>query len=103
MKILRKPYAKSFARAAKFSRMKNTHTSQAPRLSHLSNLQHTIGNRAFGQLIQTKLKIGQPEDRFEREADHVADTIMRMPEPPLQRQPEEGDLRRQPEEDEEGL
>ena len=29
--------------------------------------------------IQTKLKIGEPNDRFEQEADRVADQVMRMP------------------------
>ncbi len=29
--------------------------------------------------IQTKLTIGEPGDRFEQEADHVADRVMRMP------------------------
>ena len=31
--------------------------------------------------IQAKLKIGSPGDRFEREADRVADQVMRMPAP----------------------
>ena len=40
-------------------------------------------------LIQAKLTIGQPNDRYEQEADRVADTVMRMPDPKVQRQPEE--------------
>jgi hypothetical protein len=32
-------------------------------------------------LIQAKLTINQPNDRYEREADRVADLVMRMPEP----------------------
>jgi hypothetical protein len=44
--------------------------------------------------IQTKLIIGQPNDRYEQEADRVADEVMRMPEPQVQRQVE-------PEEEEE--
>lgn len=31
--------------------------------------------------VQTKLKVGAPNDRFEREADRVADTVMRPPSP----------------------
>lgn len=31
--------------------------------------------------IQTKLTIGQPNDKYEREADGVAEQVMRMPEP----------------------
>lgn len=37
--------------------------------------------------FQTKLTINQPGDRYEQEADRVADQVMRMPEPSLQRQP----------------
>ncbi|HEX5732114.1 MAG TPA: DUF4157 domain-containing protein [Blastocatellia bacterium] len=33
-----------------------------------------------GPLIQTKVKIGQPNDKLEQEADRVADQVMRMPE-----------------------
>lgn len=49
-------------------------------------LQQTIGNQAVQRLlqssqIQAKLKISQPGDPFEQEADRVADTVMRMPEP----------------------
>jgi hypothetical protein len=31
--------------------------------------------------VQTKLKIGQPGDKYEQEADRVAELVMRMPEP----------------------
>ena len=37
---------------------------------------------------QYKLTIGQPDDKYEQEADRVADQVMRMPDPKLQRQPE---------------
>ncbi|MHB8595734.1 MAG: eCIS core domain-containing protein [Ktedonobacteraceae bacterium] len=36
-------------------------------------------NHHVPAIIQTKLTIGQPGDQFEREADSVADTVMRMP------------------------
>ena len=36
-------------------------------------------------LIQTKLAINQPGDQYEQEADRVAEQIMRMPDPVLQR------------------
>jgi outer membrane protein OmpA-like peptidoglycan-associated protein len=42
-------------------------------------LHRKIGNKAVGQLIQAKLKIGQPGDKYEQEADRVADQVMRMP------------------------
>jgi hypothetical protein len=38
--------------------------------------------------VQRKLTISQPGDKYEREADRVADQVMRMPEPRLQRQTE---------------
>jgi peptidoglycan hydrolase-like protein with peptidoglycan-binding domain len=44
-------------------------------------LRHTIGNRALNRLIQARLKISQPGDEYEREADHVADYVLRSPEP----------------------
>jgi hypothetical protein len=45
--------------------------------------------------IQAKLVVGQPGDKYEQEADRVADEVMRIPESQVQRQPEE--------EEEEGL
>lgn len=44
-----------------------------------------------GVPIQTKLIIGSPNDKYEQEADRVADRVMRMPEPELQRQVDEED------------
>ena len=60
-------------------------------------------------LIQTKLTIGEPGERYEQEADRVAEQVMRMPGPDREEQVEEigrmparGDqLRRQPVEEEE--
>lgn len=42
-------------------------------------------------LIQAKLTIGQPNDKYEQEADRVADIVMHMPEPKVQRQKEPED------------
>ena len=39
--------------------------------------------------LQAKLTIGQPNDKYEQEADRVADEVMRMPEPRIQRQVEQ--------------
>ncbi|MHC1599758.1 MAG: eCIS core domain-containing protein [Candidatus Methanospirareceae archaeon] len=67
------------------------------RASALLALQQTHGNRYVQRVvtgIQAKLKIGQPGDIYEQEADRVAEQVMRMPEPPVQRQVE-------PEEEEE--
>ena len=53
--------------------------------------------------FQAKLTIGQPNDQYEQEADRVAEQVMRMPEPKVQRFcPEcEEELQRQPMEEEE--
>lgn len=53
-------------------------------------LQKTAGNQAVRRLIksralQAKLRIGQPDDIYEQEADRVAEQVMRMPDPVLQR------------------
>ena len=67
------------------------------RASALLALQQTHGNRYVQRVvtgIQAKLKIGQPGDIYEQEADRVAEQVVRMPEPQVQRQVE-------PEEEEE--
>ncbi|MCK4787921.1 MAG: hypothetical protein KAV87_29480 [Desulfobacteraceae bacterium] len=55
--------------------------------------------------IQAKFKIGQSDDKYEQVADRVADEVMRMPEPQVQRQcPEyEVGLQRQPVKEEEDM
>jgi len=59
---------------------------------HILFLQRTIGNQAVQRLfksgvIQAKLKIGQPNDVYEQEADRVAEKAMRMLEPLVQARP----------------
>lgn len=54
-------------------------------VEQILHLQRTIGNRAVTRLIQSgalqaKLKIGKPNDIYEKEADHMADRLMRMSE-----------------------
>ncbi len=49
-------------------------------------LQRTIGNQAVENMIrsgtlQAKLRIGPPGDKYEQEADRVAEAVVRMPEP----------------------
>ncbi len=62
---------------------------------HVMYLQRTIGNLEVNRLIksgalQTKLRIGQPGDKYEQEAERVAEHVMRMPEPcEIQRKSEE--------------
>lgn len=53
----------------------------------ISGLQRALGNRGMQQLlrsraIQPKLTVGHVDDEYEREADCVATTVMRMPGPP---------------------
>ena len=43
-----------------------------------SNTGLSVSNKTSKSQIQPKLKIGQPNDKFEQEADHVADQVMRM-------------------------
>jgi len=77
-----------------------SHTNSSP-VNRILYLQRTIGNQAVQRMVrsgalQAKLRIGQPGDKYEQEADRVADAVMRMPEPWVQRQVE-------PEEEEETL
>jgi uncharacterized protein DUF4157 len=63
-------------------------------IDHILSLQKTIGNQEVQRLfksgvIQAKLRIGEPGDIYEQEADRVAEQVIRMPEPALQRQAEE--------------
>lgn len=54
--------------------------------AHRDRVYSQVGNQAAQRLlqdgvIQAKLTVNQPGDRFEQEADWVADAVMRMPEP----------------------
>jgi hypothetical protein len=49
--------------------------------AHFAHLQHTLGNQVVGRIIQAKLTVSKPDDKYEREADQVADKVMRMPSP----------------------
>ncbi|GMT47982.1 MAG: hypothetical protein IEMM0007_1548 [bacterium] len=56
------------------------------------HLQKSIGNQAVQRLfksgaIQAKLRIGNPNDIYEQEADRVADQVMRMPETDINLKP----------------
>ncbi|MFN6570945.1 DUF4157 domain-containing protein [Dendronalium sp. ChiSLP03b] len=59
---------------------------QAHREHPLLQLQRQLGNRVVTQMIQAKLTVGKPNDVYEQEADRVANTVMRMPDPPVQNQ-----------------
>jgi len=45
----------------------------------LLSLQHSAGNRAVRRLIQAKLTLSPGHDRYEKEADHVAQQAMNKP------------------------
>lgn len=83
------------------SRRKRRSIDDAAPLHPLLHLQQTIGNQAVSQLVQAKLQVGQPGDKFEQQANRVANRVMHMPEPGVQRQPEEKkeEMRRQPAEE----
>jgi Domain of unknown function (DUF4157) len=55
--------------------------SDTPQQHSLLQLQQQFGNQAVGRMVQVKLNIGKPDNHYEREADQVADKVMRMPEP----------------------
>ncbi|MDZ7962274.1 MAG: DUF4157 domain-containing protein [Aulosira sp. DedQUE10] len=85
--VQRQPAFESEAETEKLS-----HVQRQPirtSLHPLLQLQRQLGNRAVTQMIQAKLTVGKPNDGYEQEADRVADTVMRMPAPPVQSQPEE--------------
>ncbi len=76
--------------------------------NQIEYLQRTIGNQAVQRLfksedIQAKLKIGKSNDKYEKEADRIADIVMRMPDPYCPTCSETESIRRQPEEEEETL
>jgi hypothetical protein len=55
-------------------------------------LQQQYGNQFVNRVIsqhavQTQLKIGEPGDRYEQEADFMTDQVMRMPEADIQLKP----------------
>ena len=67
-----------------------------PRFDH--DLSRVPVRTAAPMMIQAKLSIGQPGDKYEREADRVADMVISMPDPGVQRQvgPEEEEETVQP-------
>jgi len=87
----KKPEVKRENQASK-SRNADQSQSMSSPADQVLYLQRTIGNQAVQKLarsgvLQAKLRIGQPGDMYEQEADRMADAVMRMPEPQLQRQP----------------
>jgi hypothetical protein len=52
---------------------------------------HALGGTSHScpPLVQAKLTVNEPGDKYEQEADRVAEQVMHMPEPALQRQADE--------------
>ncbi len=80
----KKPEAKSQNLVPQIRRKAETDQSMDSPVDRVLFLQRTIGNQAVGRLIksgalQAKLRIGQPGDVYEQEADRVAEQVMRMP------------------------
>ena len=96
--IAKTPEAKQLNSNSRVRRTKRLQPMDTP-VDRILFLQRTVGNQAVSRLmrsgaLQAKLSIGKPRDVYEQEADWVADAVMRMPEPGVQRQVE-------PEEEEE--
>lgn len=95
-------HAKIATKAPETKRKSTTPQIRKPELSQSMDspvdrilfLQRTVGNQAVQRMmksgtLQAKFRIGQPNDKYEQEADRVAGQVMRIPEPQIQRQPEE--------------
>ena len=83
--------------ARRTHRTENSQSINSP-LEYFMELQRAIGNHAVAHIVQAKLKIGQPGDKYEQEADRVADMVMTMPAPQVFRQSEDEEeiIQRQP-------
>ena len=71
----------------------------APIRAHvLLRLQRQQGNAHLREIVQSRLAVGQPDDLYEREADHVAEEVVGMSEAQVQRQmiEEEEELQAKP-------
>jgi hypothetical protein len=74
-------------RAYQGARAGRTHVASPPTRSapalRRSPSERAIGNQARLRQVQAKLDVGAADHPLEREADAVADTVMRMPDPAL--------------------
>jgi hypothetical protein len=73
------------------SLLKNAHSTDNSRQTSIIQLKPICpcdgGCPRCAPVIQPKLIIGRPDDKYEKEADRVADEVMRMPEPEVQPKP----------------
>ena len=98
--IVKVPEVKQSSSNSRVRRTEHLRSLDTP-VDRILFLQRSAGNQAVSRLmksgaLQAKLRIGQPGDVYEQEADRVAEQVMRMPEPGVQRQVE-------PEEEEEEM
>jgi len=78
---MKKAEAKSQSEAIKSTSATNSNNTRK-----FFNNTRIKSDHFFGQnFIQPKLKIGQPNDKYEIEADHIADQVMSMPDSGVQR------------------
>lgn len=71
-------------KCSNFCNQKPKYSSLGSPADRILQLQKTAGNQATQRLIksralQAKLRVGQPNDIYEQEADQVAEQVMRMP------------------------
>ena len=90
--IAKVPEVKQSNSNSRVRRTKRLQSMDTP-VDRILFLQRTAGNQAVSRLmrsgaLQAKLRIGQPGDKYEQEADRVVDAVMRIPEPRVQRQVE---------------
>ncbi len=69
--------------------------SESPAMGYMPDLQRTIGNQAMGRLLQsgvlqTKLKIGPANDKYEQEADRIADRVVSISDSAIGPEPRAG-------------
>lgn len=88
---IKKPSKNPQPSSAHPQRTSQSFSTNSP-VDRIMHLQRTLGNQAVqgyfaSGAIQTKLKIGQPNDKYEQEADRVADQVMNMPEPEVRQKP----------------
>jgi hypothetical protein len=87
---IEKPEAKRENKASQKQKKGPSQSISSP-VEQILFLQRTIGNQAVGRLLksgalQPKLRIGQPGDIYEQEADRVAEQVMRIPEPQVSKE-----------------
>jgi hypothetical protein len=73
-RISRSQASKSYTRRIGSKRQKRQ--ADSPVIHPLLQMQQTHGNHAVGRLIQAQLKVSQPGDQYEQEADRVAEQVV---------------------------